>query len=583
MSSPLFAAVTTTTTTAAADAVGDDAAAPPSVATALGERDAALGSSMLRFLARSQRSVSLLEGAAFSSPERSAARYDAHGDLVAVIAAVTLAVKEVGAIVRRTGLPDERARSGGDSSGDSSGGGGSGGSSRHRRSGTAQRQESFPPAEHRRLEEVANQIWCDALAASHRSCVLVSEELDEAVVLDEESDGKFAIAFDPITGLAAPPSPEKGAIFGIFRQLTSGEQHAGVRDVLQPARQLVCAGYALYGPSVVLFLSLGDGVHGFTLDGAMNDWVLTHPYVKTPLSGRLYSLNAGLERCWDEDTREALRRFQQSLTLGGMHRSLRRTGSMVADLHRILLFGGACMYPAHADRPRGEMKLLYEAGPLAFLVEQAGGRASTGRASLLDVQPRSVHDRVPAFMGSTDDIELMEQFVRRVYTDPMFELRRTQSIQDGVIRRSRSSEQGVTLREAAHSASKQGEDAGEELERRAPEVNFATALAPGSPSRGGVGVGGVGGVGGGASIRGDAVSIDVDDVALAESAPRYARGAARGFDASAEARSATTATTVIRCPAGCEVRAVDEAAGDDSDGDSDEHGGIVASSLPRRA
>jgi fructose-1,6-bisphosphatase I len=292
------------------------------------------------------------------------------------------------------------------------------------------------------MEQEANRIWIAELSASQRSCLLVSEDLPELLVLDEETQGKFVIVFDPLTGRADPPCTEMGAIFGIFRQLGYSETKGcspDWRDALQPARQLVCAGYVLYGPSVVLCVSFGAGVQGFTLDGAMNDWVLTHPQIRIPFCGQRYSLDEGYEPLWDAEFGDAIRRFKLSVCLNGERRSLRRTGSMVADLHRVVVHGGVLLYPAHTERPRGQLKLLYEAGPLAFLVEQAGGRAIDGKRSLLDVRPTSLHEHVPGYLGSVDDIELLEQLLRKVDRDPMFQLRRSLSIQEGMQKRNATS------------------------------------------------------------------------------------------------------------------------------------------------
>ncbi|KAF6001194.1 hypothetical protein CCYA_CCYA16G4079 [Cyanidiococcus yangmingshanensis] len=371
--------------------------------------------SILQYLMKLRHALHALENVECSATEdrRSLPVFDAWMDLVAVFSAVSVAAKRVGAMVRRAGLPPGSSRVAGEWSA-------------------------------MKMEQEANRIWIDELSASQRSCLLVSEDLPELLVLDEETQGKFVVVFDPLTGRANPPCTEMGAIFGIFRQLSYGgtkEHSPDWRDALQPARQLVCAGYVLYGPSVVLYSSFGAGVQGFTLDGAMNDWVLTQQQVRIPFCGHRYSLDEGFESLWDGELRDAVRRFKLSVCLNGERRSLRRTGSMVADLHRVMVDGGVVLYPTHADGPRGQLKVLYEAGPLAFLVEQAGGRAIDGKRSLLDVRPAALHDHVPAYMGSVDDIELLEQLLRKVDRDPMFQLRRSISIQEGMLKRNAASDE----------------------------------------------------------------------------------------------------------------------------------------------
>lgn len=363
--------------------------------------------------AEAQRQVHRLEeGVHFSTAEGMAG--DGLMDLVTLLSAVTFSVKAVGAMVRRLGLP---GRDG--------------------------------PRTAREANVVANETWIQALTASRACTLLVSEECEEPIIVKEPGTGQYAVVFDPLTGLADPPTKDMGAIFGVFRQLTPGEAPC-LSDVLQPARQLVASGYAVYGSATVLVLTTGQGsVDGFTLDPSLNEFVLTHPHIQVPFAGSTYSINEGYCSSFDARTLLMLNTLKEEPTLAdGDPRSCRYIGSMVPEVHRTLLYGGVFIYPAHAGRPNGRLKLLYEAGPLAFVAEQAGGQASTGSKPILDVQPESLHHRVPVFIGSEDDVSMCCTHFRTApwgsgpKSDPMAILRRTHSI-DACLRRSSSAARSV--------------------------------------------------------------------------------------------------------------------------------------------
>lgn len=336
-------------------------------------------------------------------------------DLIALLTAITLAVKSVGALVRSTGIGAADIA-----------GGANGSMSAAERAG----------AELATLNKKANQIWINALLYSRKACMLVSEDLEEPVLVQENMQGKYAVVFDPLTGLADPPSQDMGSIFGIFHKLSPGKA-PGLDDVIQPARNLVAAGYALYGSCTVLMFSVGDGVHAFTLDPSLNEFIMTSEFVKVPFSGNIYSINEGRTQAFDYQTQEMLKCIKAEPALDGSARTCRYVGSMVADVHRTILKGGIFMYPPHKQGyPDGRLKLLYEAGPLGFLVCQAGGSASTGTKSIIDIQPESIHTKVPVFLGSEDDVNFATGFYRkaawgRSHEDPMFQLRRTRSIGEG--------------------------------------------------------------------------------------------------------------------------------------------------------
>lgn len=361
--------------------------------------------------------VNSLEGeVCHSAPETLSSKpgaQDSVHDLITLLQSIKLAVKTVGSLVRSAGIG-----SGSSPQGDSSD------------TDAATRARGISSD----LNARANEIWINALLYSQRSCVLVSEELPDPVIVQKDMAGKYAIAFDPLTGLADPPAQNNGAIFGIFRQLSGS--NPGIQDVMQPARNLVAAGYALYGSCTVLMFSVGNGVQQFTLDPSLNEFILTNANVTIPYSGAIYSINEGYTSEYDEETQEMLKCLKAEPTISGKPRSCRYVGSMVADIHRTFKKGGIFMYPPHKRGfPNGRLKLLYEAGPMAYLVTQAGGQASTGTQYIVDIVPESIHTRVPVFLGSMDDVTFATGFYKktpwgRVDRDPMFMLRRTLSMEE---------------------------------------------------------------------------------------------------------------------------------------------------------
>ena len=334
-------------------------------------------------------------------------------DLVTLLQSIKLAVKSVGSLVRSAGLPGAKV-------------------------GPSHTPDSDTVADARRLcdhlNKRANNIWINALLYSQRSCVLVSEELPEPVIVQQEMQGKYAVVFDPLTGLSDPPAQNMGAIFGIFRQITGSTP--GLQDVMQPARNLVAAGYALYGSCTVLMFSVGYGVQQFTLDPSLGEFILTKKNVTIPIIGPIYSINEGYTSEYDEQTQDMLSHFKSQPCEDGRARTCRYVGSMVADIHRTFLKGGIFMYPPHKrGYPNGRLKLLYEAGPMAFLATQAGGQASTGKEQIIDIVPDSIHKRVPVFLGSEKEVTFAAGFYKeapwgRSIQDPMYSLRRQHSIDE---------------------------------------------------------------------------------------------------------------------------------------------------------
>jgi len=185
-----------------------------------------------------------------------------------------------------------------------------------------------------------------------------------------------------------------------------------VEDCLQPGYKQLCAGYVVYGSSTMLVYTTGNGVHGFTLDPSYGEFVLSHPDIKTPEKGSIYSINESNFDYWDQSVRNYIRYVKDTDQKTGRPLNSRYIGSMVSDIHRNLLYGGIYLYPASSRTPQGKLRLMYEANPMAYVVEQAGGRATNGLKDILQIQPKNIHERVPLFIGSVEDVNMVESFIR---------------------------------------------------------------------------------------------------------------------------------------------------------------------------
>ncbi len=211
------------------------------------------------------------------------------------------------------------------------------------------------------------------------------------------------LLFDPLDGSSnIDVNVPVGTIFSVMRKITRGNR-GEMEDMLQPGRRQVAAGYILYGSSTMLVYTTGQGAHGFTLDPTIGEFLLSHPNIRIPDTGRYLSVNDSYEQHWDERVKGLMRRYR-GLDGGGKPLNVRYVGSLVADFHRNLLGGGIFCYPANTKNPRGKLRLLYEANPLAFIVEQAGGLASDGNQSIMNVQPTELHQRTPLYIGSRSSV-----------------------------------------------------------------------------------------------------------------------------------------------------------------------------------
>jgi fructose-1,6-bisphosphatase I len=253
-----------------------------------------------------------------------------------------------------------------------------------------------------KLDEFSQQTICRAMGHSGHLCVMASEESEDIIPIPDGSKrGKYVLMFDPLDGSSnIDVNASIGTIFSIHRKLNDDHEDGSLEDCLQVGSRQVAAGYFIYGSSTVMVYTTGHGVHGFTLDPSLGEFLLSHENIRIPSRGKIYSINEGNVHQWDAGTRRYIEHVKEDRKDRGHPYSLRYIGSLVADFHRNLLKGGIFLYPG----PKGKLRLLYEAAPLAMVVEQAGGAATTGSLRILDVEPKSLHQRVPLIIGSQEDV-----------------------------------------------------------------------------------------------------------------------------------------------------------------------------------
>ncbi|HWS89038.1 MAG TPA: class 1 fructose-bisphosphatase [Pyrinomonadaceae bacterium] len=260
-----------------------------------------------------------------------------------------------------------------------------------------------------KLDVYANEALIHCLSLRESIGIIASEENEEPLVLRHDSPAaKYAIVFDPLDGSSnIDVAVTIGTTFAVFRRPDEDKAGDPLAWVLQPGRKQVAAGYVVYGSSTVLVYSAGNGVHAFTLDPLVGSYILTKEHLRIPERGNYYSINESYCDRWPGVYAKYLNRLKSGET--GRRYSSRFVGSMVADFHRTLLRGGVFIYPPNTDHPEGKLRLLYEANPVAFLAEQAGGSASDGRRKILDIQPRDVHQRTPLVVGGKAEMEEFER------------------------------------------------------------------------------------------------------------------------------------------------------------------------------
>ena len=303
---------------------------------------------------------------------------DATGELTNLLYDVALAAKIIASQIRRAGLVNIIGAA-----------------------GTINVQDE----EQQKLDLFANETMKNALNHTGRVCAMASEEDEELIPIpDGYPAGGYAVLFDPLDGSSnIDVNAAVGTIFSIYRRVTR-EGPGTMADVLQPGRDIVAAGYVMYGSSVMMVYSAGHGVHGFTLDPTIGEFLLSHEVIESPRCGKYYSVNESNFGRWSKGVQRAVRGFHGDDPDRIAGKNSRYIGCLVADFHRNLIAGGIFMYPGDRKNIHGKLRLLYEAAPMAFLAEAAGGAATDGRQRILDIMPTALHQRTPLVIGSADDV-----------------------------------------------------------------------------------------------------------------------------------------------------------------------------------
>ncbi|KAK9057776.1 hypothetical protein SSX86_022614 [Deinandra increscens subsp. villosa] len=275
----------------------------------------------------------------------------------------------------------------------------------------------------KKLDVISNELFCNCLRSSGRTGIIASEEEDVPVAVEETDSGNYIVVFDPIDGSAnIDIALTTGSIFGIYapdeqclvdydEDTLDEAKEKCIVSVCQPGSNLLAAGYCLYSSSVVFTVSIGNGVHGFTLDPAYGEFVLTHEDIKIPKSGRIYSFNEGNFDLFDPKLQNYLNHLRKPGGPAGKPYSGRYIGCLVGEIHRMLLYGGIYGNPDNEKAKNGNLRLLYECAPMSYLVEQAGGKAIDGVQRILDIEPKQVHQRTPIFIGSPDEIDKLMSYL----------------------------------------------------------------------------------------------------------------------------------------------------------------------------
>jgi len=309
----------------------------------------------------------------------------AEGDLSQLMNAISTAIKAISSSVRKAGISQLYGMAG---------------------------STNVQGEDVKKLDVLSNDLMINMLRSSFTTCLMVSEENANVIEVESEKQGKYVVCFDPLDGSSNIDCLVSiGTIFGIYKKI-SPDGGTDINDALQPGRNLIAAGYALYGSATMIVLSTGQGVNGFMLDPAIGEFILTDKNMRCKPRGAIYSINEGYEQFWLEPTKEYIK-SKKFPADGSSPYGARYIGSMVADVHRTLKYGGVFAYPATTKNPKGKLRLLYECNPMAFIIEQAGGLATTGEIPILDVIPKAIHERVPIFLGSKEDVEDVIQFHRK--------------------------------------------------------------------------------------------------------------------------------------------------------------------------
>lgn len=266
-----------------------------------------------------------------------------------------------------------------------------------------------------KLDVYANDTIYRALDHGGHLCAMASEESGGIIPIPDEFPlGKYVIAFDPLDGSSnIDVNITIGTIFSVLERVSPHDTHGTMEDFLQPGYKQVAAGYAVYGSSTMLVFTIGHGVQGFTLDPSVGEFLLSHENIKVPPRGKFYSINEGNSGRWNQGLRDYVAYLKEEDKVTGRPYSGRYVGTLVADFHRTLMYGGVFLYPPDRRNPEGKLRLLYECNPMAMLMEQAGGRATNGVQRILEIQPTGLHQKTPIFLGSAEDVKDAEGYFQR--------------------------------------------------------------------------------------------------------------------------------------------------------------------------
>lgn len=310
---------------------------------------------------------------------------EARGDFTKLFSELSFAAKIVSREVNRAGLADIIGRAG---------------------------RTNIQGEDVQKLDILANNIFTQSLTHLGLLCALSSEEDPNIIrVPDEYPTGNYVLNMDPLDGSSnIDVNVSIGTIFSILRKVSYAPRGDEI-DCIQPGYKQVAAGYVLYGSSTMLVYTSGQGVFGFTLEPSIGEFLLSHSQIRIPKTGKYYSINEGYQNKWPESIRNYIQHVKLSKNKGGRGMSHRYIGSLVADFHRNLLKGGIFLYPADSKAPEGKLRYLYEAAPLAFIVEQAGGKATDGKTDIMKISPKRLHQRIPLFLGSAEEVDILMDFM----------------------------------------------------------------------------------------------------------------------------------------------------------------------------
>ncbi|PVX52344.1 D-fructose 1,6-bisphosphatase [Balneicella halophila] len=309
------------------------------------------------------------------------------GELSSLLSSIRLAARVVNREVNKAGLVDVLGASG---------------------------KENIQGETQQKLDVLAHNTFIDALTSREVVCAIASEEEEDYIVVSDKDNGKhnkYVVLMDPLDGSSnIDVNISIGTIFSIYRRITEPGTPVQEQDLLQPGNKQVAAGYVLYGSSTILVYTTGNGVNGFTLDPSIGAFYLSHPNMKFPEAGTIYSINEGNYIHFPMGVKQYLKYCQEKK--GNRPYTSRYVGSLVADFHRNMVKGGIYIYPSGTNHPNGKLRLLYECNPMAFIAEQAGGKATDGFTRILDLEPKELHQRVPFFCGSKNMMKVVETFMK---------------------------------------------------------------------------------------------------------------------------------------------------------------------------